>query len=113
MNRLTRLLPVPVVLCALIVPGTALADAIDGHWCHKDGRRLTIDGSKIVTPGGTKMTGDYDRHGFIYVIPPKEPGAGKKVTMQMMDEYTVILRAGPDFAKAVKQTWKRCGKPTT
>jgi len=96
----------------LAVPSTAFADAIDGHWCHKDGRRLSINGPKITTPGGKKMTGDYDRHGFIYVIPSKEPGAGKKAFMNLIDEYTVILRTGPDSPKAVKETWKRCGKPT-
>ena len=108
-----RLLSVSAAVLAILLPGTALADAIDGHWCHKDGRRLTIDGPKIVTPGGTRMTGDYDRHGFAYVAPPKEPGAGRKITMQLIDEDTAISRTGPDSAKAVKQTWKRCGKPTT
>ena len=92
-------------------PSAALADAIDGHWCHEDGRRMTIDGPAIVTPGGTAMTGDYDRHGFAYVIPPGEPGAGKRITMQLIDEYTVILRTGLDSAKSVEQVWKRCARP--
>ena len=93
------------------IPSAALGDAIDGHWCHKDGRRMSIDGSAIVTPGGTAMTGDYDRHGFAYVIPPGESGAGKRITMQLIDEYTVILRTGLDSAKSVEQVWKRCAKP--
>ncbi len=92
-------------------PTAALADAIDGHWCHEDGRRMTIDGPAIVTPGGTAMTGDYDRHGFAYVVPPGEPGAGKRIAMQLIDEYTVILRTGLDSAKSVEQVWKRCAKP--
>lgn len=108
---LARAIAMLCVPLALLLPSAALADAIDGHWCHKDGRRMTIDGPGIVTPGGTAMTGDYDRHGFAYVIPPGEPGAGKRVDMQLIDEYTVILRTGPDSAKAVEQVWKRCAKP--
>ncbi len=100
------------VFLGLAIPTGALADAIDGHWCHRDGRRLSIDGPTLVTPGGRAMTGDYDRHGFVYVVPAGEPGAGERVTMQLIDEYTVILRTGADSAKSVEQVWKRCGAPT-
>ena len=31
--------------------------------------------------------------------------------MQLIDEYTVILRTGPDSAKNVEQVWKRCSAP--
>ena len=48
--------PKPFILLALpllaLSGGTALADAIDGDWCHGDGRRLSINGPDIVTPGG-------------------------------------------------------------
>ena len=54
----------------------ARADAIDGMWC-KGSRSMQIDGPAIVTPGGTSMTGDYARHGFRYVVPADEEGAGK------------------------------------
>ena len=105
--------PTAILVACLLAgfPSAALADAIDGHWCHTDGRRLTIDGPTIVTPGGHEMTGDYDRHGFVYIIPPGEPGVGKRITMQLIDEYTVILRTGPDSAKNVEQVWKRCSAP--
>ena len=105
--------PTAILVACLLAgfPSAASADAIDGHWCHTDGRRLTIDGPTIVTPGGREMTGDYDRHGFVYIVPPAEPGAGKRITMQLVDEYTVILRTGLDSAKNVEQVWKRCGAP--
>lgn len=111
LKRHQQTLVVLATMAALMLPSSARADAIDGNWCHKDGRRLTIDGPKITTPGGKKMTGDYDRHGFVYVIPKKEPGAGSKATMRMLDEGTVVMRTGPASSKAVEQTWKRCGKP--
>ena len=96
------------MLCA----GPALADAIDGDWCHQaSGRRFSIRGPQIVTPGGKHMAGDYSRHWFNYVVPAPEPGAGKTVFMQLLDENTVHLRLGEQTA-ANPETWIRCS-PTT
>jgi hypothetical protein len=90
----------------------AFADAIDGDWCHQaSGRRFSIRGPQIVTPGGTSMAGDYSRHWFSYVVPAPEPGAGKTVFMQLLDENTVHLRLGEEAA-ANPETWIRCS-PTT
>ena len=51
-------------LAALLVNvAAAHADAVDGHWCYKDGRRLHIDGPNIMIPSGKRITGDYHRHG--------------------------------------------------
>ena len=92
--------------------GPALADAIDGDWCHQaSGRRFSIRGPQIVTPGGKHMEGDYSRHWFNYVVPAPEPGAGKTVFMQLLDENTVHLRLGEATA-ANPETWIRCS-PTT
>ena len=60
----------------MLLAGPALADAIDGNWCHSDGRRFTIRGPEIVTPGGKHMEGNYGRHSFSYTVPAPEPGAG-------------------------------------
>ncbi len=89
--------------------GPARADAIDGDWCHPDGRKLTINGPEIVTPGGARMKGDYDRHHFNYVVPAAEPGAGGPVAMVLQGELQMNLKppAGAD------QTWRRCGKPVS
>lgn len=96
-----------VVASLIIVSGLlpAHADAIDGHWCHSDGRCMSIDGPKFVTPGGTGMTGDYDRHGSEYVAPDGEPGAGSLVTMELIDEDTILLRA-PGTENS--ENWQRC-----
>jgi hypothetical protein len=93
-------------LAFVLVAAPALADALDGDWCHpEDGRRLTIRGPEIVTPGGKKMQGDYGRHTFSYVVPAPEPGAGETVFMVQINEERVQVRVGADGAT---ETWLRC-----
>jgi hypothetical protein len=100
------------VLGLVLLATPALADAIDGDWCHREsGRRFSIHGPQIVTPGGKHMEGDYSRHWFNYVVPAPEPGAGKTIFMQLLDENTVHLRLGEQTATG-PETWIRCS-PTT
>jgi hypothetical protein len=89
-----------------MLAGPALADAIDGNWCHTDGRRFTISGPEIVTPGGKRMEGNYSRHWFSYVAPAPEPGAGETIFMTLANENTVYLRRGE--AATAQETWVRC-----
>ncbi len=109
----------PVLLAAcsmLIAVSPALADAIDGHWCFPDGRRITIQGPAIVTPGGTSMQGAYSRHFFSYVVPPAEPNAGETISMTLVNEMTVHLRHGAGMAYSVEpgiEVWRRCGPPVS
>ena len=102
----------PVVALAMAMSTVpALADAIDGDWCFmKDGRRLSIRGPDIVTPGGKKIQGDYGRHSFSYVVPAPEPGAGETVSMSLLNEETVSLRVG---AAGAEETWQRCSPSTS
>jgi hypothetical protein len=93
-----------VVLLLLLRP--ASADAIDGNWCHPDGRRLSIRGPQIVTPGGTHMQGDYTRHSFAYMVPAGEPGPGDTVSMILLSEYLMHSRQGGSDAPV--QAWNRC-----
>lgn len=101
----SRWLAGAVALFTLSHAGGALADAIDGDWCHSDGRRLTIAGPEIVTPAGKKLTGQYDRHNFAYL----EPGASTAITMVLQGEYQMQLK--PPAGDL--QTWRRCGKPVS
>jgi len=108
--KTTVFLLVLLLVVALALP--ARADAIDGNWCSQEGKRITIAGPAIVTPGGTRMTGDYDRHYFSYVIPPSEPGAGEIVLMTLMGEELVHIRTGADATQAATApavAWRRCG----
>lgn len=88
-----------------VLAAPAFADAIDGNWCHNDGRRFTIRGPEIVTPGGTPMQGQYSRHWFNYTVPVPEPGAGQTVQMTLLNENTVNLRLGEAGAPEI---WVRC-----
>ena len=89
----------------------AWADEIDGNWCFADGRRLSIQGSDLVTPGGKRMTGDYDRHAFAYVVPDGEKGAGSTVFMVQLNEETIWVKIGtPPPAAGDSETWRRCSE---
>jgi len=113
MGFLGRAALVAIAGTLLIAPGSARADAIDGSWCHAGGKRLSIEGPRIVTPGGTRMTGDYDRHGFAYVVPPGEPGNGKRMVLVLEDEDTMHMGEGigDRIAPGHAETWHRCGAP--
>lgn len=86
----------------------AKADAIDGDWCLPERGRMTIDGHRIITPGGKRTEGDYTRHSFKYEVPPGEAGTGTMILMVLLSEYAVQVRSsagGPD------QIWRRCATP--
>ena len=98
-----------VAALSLLSASPAAADAIDGNWCHPDGRRFSIRGSAITTPGGNHLQGNYDRHYFSYQIPTPEPRAGETVFMTLMGEYLVHLRVGWNEAAAGPvEAWNRC-----
>lgn len=109
MSRLVSSIAIPLAAAGLLASGPARADAIDGNWCHSDGRHLTIEGPQLTTPGGRRIEGDYDRHGFAYVVPAAEPEAGATVKMMLLSEtqMRMVTPADPD------QLWRRCGKPVS
>ena len=100
-----------VAVALLVAIGTfeARADAIDGEWC-REGRHFVIEGSNIITYGGTRMTGDYTRHSFSYRVPAPEPEAGLQIDMQLHSETTLELfrRPGGAAASAAGEIWNRC-----
>lgn len=100
-------------VAALLAASPARADRIDGNWCLGV-RHMSIDGPKIVTPGGTKMTGDYDRHGFRYTAPAGEADAGAQVDMVQYDDYTiqVVTTPGTTAGQPRSEIWKRCDLTT-
>lgn len=96
------------VLISLIIgltPVGARADAIDGNWCTDDGQHMSIDGPKLVTPGGTSMKGRYARHSFDYTVPDPEPGAGDAVALVLIHDD--LLHATREGSTTV-EPWRRC-----
>jgi hypothetical protein len=109
---LSRTLPAITALllgCAL-APGAARADAIDGHWCTEGGLRLTIQGPAFVSPGGRRMEGQYDRHGFSYEAPAGEPGGGGRVDLRLQGDTMVRAQAANG---SIDPVWRRCGPPVS
>ena len=95
-----------LIIAAVMLTATAAqADAIDGDWCRADGKRMSIRGPDIVTPGGKAMRGDYSRHFFSYVVPAGEADAGATISITLLSEYLAHARAGAD---APVQVWRRC-----
>jgi hypothetical protein len=84
-----------------------MADAIDGDWCSLDGRHFEIVGPSIITPAGTKTTGDYSRHAFAYQTPESDPGSGATIAMILVNERTLRLQSDKP-AGAEPEIWTRC-----
>lgn len=101
---MTRSLIFAALLSLAAAP--AFADSIDGNWCHEKGaKRFSITGPSIVTPAGSKTTGNYTRHAFSYIVPPGDPGAGTTINMVLMGEEHVQVKEGA----ASPEVWNRCG----
>ncbi len=99
-----------VLVCLLVVTTPAQADRIDGNWCRGI-KHLSIDGPEITTPGGTRMTGDYDRHGFSYAVPGGEPDAGATIRMVQLSED--LMQLSSSASPQVLQDWTRCQRQTS
>lgn len=113
-TRIPALVLALAAAAALSSAGPARADAVDGDWCFADGRRMSIDGPKIITPARTRAQGDYDRHAFSYVVPKNDPGAGTVVSMVVIDDDTLYLNQGKKESFPVEkpqEVWHRCGPP--
>jgi hypothetical protein len=108
-NRLEGMMARVLLCCVALVIGasSARADAIDGQWCL-GASHFEINGPNIRTPGGNDITGEYNRHGFRYVVPANEQGAGMQIVMVLLNEETVHLTRGT----SAPETWKRC-KPVS
>ncbi len=89
----------------------ARADAIDGEWC-REGRHFMIQGPNITTYAGTRMTGDYDRHGFRYIAPANAPEAGTEIVMRLRSDDLLDLHRRAAGAAAPSspdpEAWRRC-----
>jgi hypothetical protein len=111
MNARTLSVLAGFALVMMLHAPAARADAIDGSWCHADGRHMAIEGPAIVIPTGKKIAGRYDRHAFDYVVPAGVRDTGTAVSMILVDDDTIHLTMGD--AKEAVQVWRRCALPTS
>ena len=102
--KLRFMVPVAMVI-ATAISAPAKADQIDGNWC-RGLKHLFIDGPDIVTPGGSKTQGDYDRHGFRYVVPDGEPDAGASV--KMVQVHDDLMQLSSSATSGEVEDWTRC-----
>lgn len=86
-------------------PGQGLP-ALDGNWCHADGKRLSVKGTDVITPGGKPLRADYARTFASWVIPDGELNAGMTVTMMLIGSDRAHTREGA--ADTPPQEWRRC-----
>ncbi len=105
MNPRTAVFALVAGLGLCLLPHAAYADVIDGDWCSDDGRHMTIDGPRIVIPGGRRLQGTYTRHSFDYTVPAGEADAGQDVAMRLLNETTLQVRTGASERSAI---WHRC-----
>jgi hypothetical protein len=109
-NATSAAIAAVIVAGAMVLgPGRAHADAIDGEWCLADSH-FAIDGPKIRTPGGNTIEGSYSRHGFRYIVPANEKGAGSEIVMVLLNEEMLQLTHAAPLGSP--EIWRRC-KPTS
>lgn len=89
---------------------SALADQIDGTWCAPTGESMTIEGPRVVIPGGKVLQGRYDRHNFSYDVPAGEVNAGGRVDANQIDDQHIRVTTAPaaQTEPAPHAIWTRC-----
>jgi len=104
-----------IVAVALVIRITALSvagayaqslPALDGNWCHTDGKKLTVKGADIITPARKPLRADYARTFASWVIPEGEPNAGTTTTMMLIGTDRAHTREGA--ADTPPLEWRRC-----
>jgi len=103
-----RAAAIALVIATFAAAPQALADAIDGEWCFKDGKNLKIEGPQIRTPAGIETTGRYSRHAFAYEPPEGDPDRGLVVVMDLLSEELMHLVRVKDGVASPVEEWRRC-----
>jgi hypothetical protein len=98
-----------ILTTSLLFSIAAKADAIDGDWCDKGGRFMSVDGPKVLTPGGNSITAEYDRHAITYTAPRGEKEAGRKIDMRVLDDENAERQVDGGPLKP----WHRCQRPSS
>lgn len=86
----------------------AVADAIDGEWCSKEGKDLEIHGPDIRTPAGINTQGRYTRHSFAYEPPEGDPEKGLVIVMRIFSDDDMELARITNGEMGPPELWHRC-----
>lgn len=109
MCRLSTFGALTMVMLAASTIGAA-ADQIDGTWCSPAGQTLSIDGTKVVTPGGNSVVARYDRHHIDYPIPEGEQGAGDRFSAEQLndEQIRVTILNEAQSKSGAPEIWTPC-----
>ena len=94
----------------LMLASLAVASSVDGSWCAPDGRRLSVDGTAVVTPGGQRTTGRYSLRAFTFVLPAGEWQAGASLWLERKggDGLRVSTLRPAHQGPPPHDLWRRC-----
>ena len=101
-----------VAAAALLVAttGPSLADKIDGDWCSPAGKTISVDGPRVVTPGGNTVVANYNRHHVDFKIPEGEAGAGGHFSADQLnhEQISVTILASDAVETGQSEIWTPC-----
>lgn len=88
----------------------AEADSLDGRWCSPDGRRITVTGLAVITPGGREVIGRYSQKAFAFVMPEREWDGGKTFWMELKTSNSarVSVQSPHHEGPPPHDLWRRC-----
>ena len=100
-------------LVALCILGAlpALADSIDGIWCTKDGKRVSINGPEITLPDGVKTKGAYGQYEFLYFALPNDPEPDAQFFLKLRGENSMDSYVIKNHHRSDPTKWDRCVAP--
>ena len=88
-----------------------MADSINGNWCSPDGRQIEISYEKVKLNDGNEVYGDYDRHHYVFRMPPEGAWAEATVDLVLRGQDVVIVRyisgSGVELLSEPEK-WTRC-----
>jgi hypothetical protein len=103
-----------VISMLTLSANTVLADQIDGNWCSRDGRSISIDGPDVTTSRGIAVKAAYNRHHINFVIPSGEPNEGGSFQADQLNDneirVIIVRQSGGPVGEA--EIWTPC-KPVS
>ena len=89
----------------------ARADSINGTWCSPGGKRIVISYENVTLDDGNEVYGDYDRHHYVFKMPPDGEWAHKTADIVLGGEDVIYIRyiseSGVELLPEPEK-WTRC-----